>query len=148
MIVKPLIVAEGYDVSSVAPLLQKNYTLNDFINDINVSFISSGNFLNSIDIANYDIIFLDYNNGTDDIIRNAALLQDVITLVNQQKALAGSTQKNVVMGVSMGGLVARYCLANMTKQGIDPQTRLLLTHDSPHRGANNSNRLSVSHPRA
>ncbi|HMI64798.1 MAG TPA: hypothetical protein VK517_02110 [Cyclobacteriaceae bacterium] len=136
MIVKPLIVAEGYDVSSVAPLLQKNYTLNDFINDINVSFISSGNFLNSIDIANYDIIFLDYNNGTDDIIRNAALLQDVITWVNQQKALAGSTQKNVVMGVSMGGLVARYCLANMTKQGIDPQTRLLLTHDSPHRGAN------------
>ena len=40
----------------------------------------------------------------------------------------------------MGGLVSRYCLAQMVKAGgtgvNDPQTRLLITHDSPHRGAN------------
>ncbi len=95
-----------------------------------------GIFLNSLELANYDIVFLDYNNGTDDIVRNAALLQEVIAWVNTKKAAAGSGQKNVVMGISMGGLVARYCLANMTKQGIDPQTRLLFTHDSPHQGAN------------
>lgn len=40
----------------------------------------------------------------------------------------------------MGGLVSRYCLAQMVKAGgagiNDHQTRLLITHDSPHRGAN------------
>ena len=44
----------------------------------------------------------------------------------------------------MGGLVARYGLAEMVKNpnivnGVnqnDPHTRLLVTHDSPHQGAN------------
>ncbi len=45
---KPLIVAEGYDVSSIAPLLQDNYSFNNFLQDINVSFISSGNFFKLI----------------------------------------------------------------------------------------------------
>jgi hypothetical protein len=132
---KPLIVVEGYDVSSIAPLLQRNYSYNNFINEF--SNASPYDFNYQLDnVAGYDLIFLDYANGTDDIVRNAALLKEVIVWVNQQKALGGSTQKNVVMGISMGGLVARYCLANMTKQGTDPQTRLLLTHDSPHQGAN------------
>jgi hypothetical protein len=50
---------------------------------------------------------------------------------------SGNTlQQNVVMGLSMGGLVARYALAEMTKNSVDTETRLLITHDSPHRGAN------------
>ena len=42
------------------------------------------------------------------------------------------------MGISMGGLVARYALAHMTKTlgSASPQTRLLISHDSPHKGAN------------
>jgi hypothetical protein len=131
---KPLIVAEGYDVSRIAPKLQENYSFVDFIKTLDNSF--PYNFNNQLDISGYDLIFLDYNNGTDDIKRNAALLQEVIVWVNEQKAGAGSTEQNVVLGISMGGLVARYALANMTKQKIPTQTRLLLTHDSPHRGAN------------
>ncbi len=46
-------------------------------------------------------------------------------------------EPNVILGISMGGLVARYALADMTKNGPDPTgTRLLFTLDSPHRGAN------------
>lgn len=47
-------------------------------------------------------------------------------------------QQNVVMGLSMGGLCARYALANMTKNfpATPTETRLLITHDSPHQGAN------------
>ena len=131
---KPLIVAEGYDISSIAPKLQLNYSLQDFLNAINNT--GSYDFNIQLDLVGYDLIFLDYNNGTDDIRRNAALLQEVIAWVNAQKVLANSTEQNVVIGISMGGLVARYALANMTKQGVATQTRLLLTHDSPHRGAN------------
>lgn len=133
-ITKPLIVVEGYDISKVAPKLQSDYQFKHFIGDIDKIPYDLSYQLD--DVAGYDLIFVNYYYGTDDIRRNAALLQEVITWVNDEKAVAGSTEPNVVLGISMGGLVARYCLANMTKSGLNPQTRLLITHDSPHRGAN------------
>jgi triacylglycerol esterase/lipase EstA (alpha/beta hydrolase family) len=44
--------------------------------------------------------------------------------------------QNIILGYSMGGLVARYGLAQMVRNGQNTQTRLLLTLDSPHHGAN------------
>ncbi|TAE42969.1 MAG: hypothetical protein EAY66_00315, partial [Sphingobacteriales bacterium] len=135
---KPLIVTEGYDPYSVAPNLTPlgNYSYKDFIKNIFDVNDLGYNFNQQLDnVGNYDIVFLDYFNGTDDIVRNATLLQDVITWVNAQKAI-NNTEQNVVMGISMGGLVARYALAKMTKANIPTQTRLLITHDSPHHGAN------------
>jgi hypothetical protein len=135
-ITKPLIVAEGYDAHRIAPDLNENYSFARFINSIS-NQPSPYDFNRQLDnLAGYDLIFLDYTDGTDDIKRNAALFKEVIAWVNTQKAAAGSTEQNVVMGLSMGGLVTRYALADMTKQGLNPQTRLLITHDSPHRGAN------------
>ncbi len=128
---KPLIVAEGFDANSIAPKLVGNYNINDFIESLPLNFND-----NLDDIASYDLIFIDYNNGADDIRRNAALLQAVVRRVNIEKALGGSTEQNVIMGLSMGGLVARFGLAQMVRNGENTQTRLLITHDSPHRGAN------------
>jgi hypothetical protein len=138
---KPLIVAEGYDASYIVPSISKNYSINAFISDIDIYSDNEGfSFFNHLTqnntIEDYDIVFLDYKNGTDHIARNAALLEEVITWVNSNKALGGSKEENVVMGISMGGLVSRYCLAKMVKNGNDPDTRLLITHDSPHQGAN------------
>ena len=136
-ITKPLIIVEGYDIHSAAPDIEPfNYSYSDFVNAINIEtppFDFNGHL---DDIAGYDLIFIDYNDGTDDIVRNAALVEDVIAWVNTQKATNGSVEQNVVMGISMGGLVARYALADMTKKSISTGTRLLVTHDSPHRGAN------------
>jgi hypothetical protein len=81
----------------------------------------------------YDLVFLDFNNGADDIRKNALLLQEVIAWVN---AVKQGTEPNVVLGYSMGGLVARYGLAQMVRNGQNTQTRLLITLDSPHHGAN------------
>jgi hypothetical protein len=133
---RPLIIAEGFDAFSVAPLLvQENWDLRRLVNLINAPTTFNFNF--ALDnTAGYDLVFIDYNNGTDDIRRNAVLLQAVIRRVNAEKAAAGSNLQNVVMGLSMGGLVARYGLAQMVRNGENPQTRLLITHDSPHRGAN------------
>ncbi|WP_017257289.1 T9SS type A sorting domain-containing protein [Pedobacter arcticus] len=133
---KPLIVVEGYDAFSAAPTLSiTNYNYRSLINDFDETNSQGYDFNQALDdTASYDLVFLDYANGTDNIVRNAALLQEVITWVNNQKG--SSTEQNVVMGVSMGGLVARYALANMTKNNIVTQTRLLITHDSPHQGAN------------
>lgn len=135
---KPLIIVEGYDTFSIAPnLSQGNYSYEDFIASINATNQQGYDFNNELDdVAGYDLVFIDYNNGTDDIVRNAALLQEIIGWVNDEKALVSSTEQNVVMGISMGGLAARYALADMTKNSIATETRLLITHDSPHLGAN------------
>lgn len=143
---KPLIIVEGLDLSSGTTLLGNGYNYNQFrdeMRDAKTRFISGSNPLQPFDQylddeAGYDLIFVNWRNGVDDILRNAQALRDVINYVNSRK-LAGAEQ-NVIMGISMGGLVSRYCLAQMVKAGgtgnNDPQTRLLITHDSPHRGAN------------
>lgn len=140
---KPLIVIEGYDVSTIAPSLQDNYSEVDFINAISTEPGNTFDFNGSLDDnAGYDLVFVDFNNGVDDIVRNSAVVQEVINRVNANKInddrFGNIRQQNVVMGLSMGGLCARYALANMTKNfpGIPTETRLLITHDSPHRGAN------------
>jgi hypothetical protein len=40
------------------------------------------------------------------------------------------------MGISMGGLVARYALRQLEIQGYDHQTKIFFSMDSPHNGAN------------
>ena len=40
------------------------------------------------------------------------------------------------MGYSMGGLVARYALAYMEDRNINHDTRLYISVDTPHQGAN------------
>lgn len=139
---KPLIVVEGYDVSRIAPSLQDNYGYNDIIRAINEPF-PLYDFNNSLDtLAGYDLIFIDFFNGADSITRNANFVRRVIDSVNRAKVLNNNNgnirEQNVVMGLSMGGLCARYALANMTKNfpGTPTETRLLITHDSPHKGAN------------
>lgn len=135
---KPLIVVEGYDAAQIAPDLSgRNYSFSDFIEAVNkVSELGYDFNYQLDDIGGYDLVFMDYNYGTDYIERNANLFKAVINWVNADKALSGSTQKNVVLGISMGGLVARYGLAQMTKNNETTDTRLLITHDSPHQGAN------------
>ena len=145
---KPLIIVEGLDLSSATTLLGNGYNYNNFLVEIadlfktgfstptNTTPQAFDQYLD--DVAGYDLIFVNWHNGVDDILRNALALQDVINYVNTRK-LPGA-QQNVIMGISMGGLVSRYCLAQMVKAGgtgvNETQTRLLITHDSPHRGAN------------
>lgn len=132
---KALIVVEGFD-----PFNQYNYS--SLILDkyslavkVNVDFPNQ-TFSQLLEANNYDLVFLDFDNSTDDIKRNAYLLENVIYWVNQQVAASGSTQKNVVLGISMGGLVARYALRDMEVRNVNHNTRLYCSLDSPHQGAN------------
>jgi hypothetical protein len=140
-VIKPLIYVEGYDPTGT-------YDIDDLIRDnpnlrpgewIELATPpNSYNFIDSLDErAGYDLIFVNYNTlrSFED---NFKMLRRVIEWVNAQKLAAGSTEQNVVLGVSAGGLLARYTLARMTKQfgAASTQTRLLLTMDSPHQGAN------------
>ncbi|GAA3938387.1 T9SS type A sorting domain-containing protein [Hymenobacter algoricola] len=134
---KPLIVVEGYDKHHVAPSIQKeNYSITQFLQEISTP--GNYNFGSDLDnLGQYDIVFIDFKNGTDDLLRNAMVFEEVVNYVNSNKVGGiAAGQHNAVMGVSMGGLIARYKLAEMTKASRNSHTRLLLLHDSPQRGAN------------
>lgn len=74
--------------------------------------------------------------GADYIERNALthvqLYQRLIQRLNQNN----SNESLVIVGPSMGGQISRYALAYMEKHGIDHRTRLWVSVDSPHLGAN------------
>lgn len=53
-----------------------------------------------------------------------------------KKTANSSTEQNVVLGQSMGGVIARYALADMEQRGLTHDTRLYISHDAPHQGAN------------
>jgi hypothetical protein len=130
----PLIVAEGFDpgviLSREIEAGQNN--LNGFIFNFNSSQSQLPNELNS-----YDIIYVDWDNGVDFLQRNAMVFEEVIKWVNQEKASNGSTTKNVVLGQSMGGLIARYALRDIElNRNFNHDTRLYVSHDAPHLGAN------------
>jgi hypothetical protein len=71
--------------------------------------------------------------GVDFIQRNAFIL---VTLINQINAQKVGNQKNVVIGPSMGGLISRYALRYMEMNNLNHDTRLFISFDSPHQGAN------------
>lgn len=140
---KPFIISEGYNLYDIAPELRKcnnpNNDVDAFFRSIGTAYTGSFDFATKLLNTGYDIVYIDNARGTDDITRNAQLFEDVVRWVNTNKVGGRANgEKNVVMGQSMGGLVSRYGLADMTKRpGDDPHTRLLILHDSPQRGANN-----------
>lgn len=71
--------------------------------------------------------------GADFIQRNAMILVELINQINAQKV---GTEQNVVIGPSMGGLISRYALRYMEQNDMEHDTRLYISFDSPHLGAN------------
>ncbi|MDR1372484.1 MAG: NVEALA domain-containing protein [Dysgonamonadaceae bacterium] len=134
---KPLIVAEGFDPSSIISSMN-NINLESFLatsySDDDFGTINVANLRNNINAEHFDIIYLDYEDGVDDIFRNAQLFRAVIDSVNTWKA--SDADANVVLGVSMGGLVARIALRQMEVAGQDHDTWKYISMDTPHKGAN------------
>jgi hypothetical protein len=133
---RPLIVAEGYDPWRIFTPNnpRQNFDYESFIQQLNQQNLALHNQLD--DVGQYDLVFVDYRFATADILRNARVLALVIEEVNRRKAGTAGVQPNVVMGISMGGLVARAALRTMEVENRPHDTRLYVSVDSPHRGAN------------
>lgn len=125
-LIKPLIVAKGFDPRG-------DFTYSGFLDNWTIEDLSTK--LDIENIADYDLVFVDYLYNMDAIENNANLLEDVIKKVNLEKAANGSTEKNVVMGISMGGLVARVCLKQMEAASENHDVKTFISFDAPHLGA-------------
>ncbi|WP_445738345.1 hypothetical protein [Mariniflexile sp.] len=135
---KPLIVVEGFDPDN-------SFNYNRLINTANVGGINRVINLGSeltlnqaIEDEGYDLVFIDFLNSTDYIQRNAYMVEKVIAWVNTEKNKNNNpnVEENVVLGMSMGGLVARYALRDMEINQETHDTKLYISHDVPHQGAN------------
>ncbi len=132
---KPIIIIDGFDPGD-AQSGEKLY--NDYLNDAN-----KGKLGDSLRLRGYDIFILNFpqyaingqvrDGGADYIERNARVLIELINSINQMKQ---GNEKLVVIGPSMGGLISRYALRYMEQQQMPHHTRLWISFDSPHHGAN------------
>ena len=144
---KPIIILDGYDPGDGRKIYQGSagydspksslYELMYYDHDNNTATdkISLVEKLRSAPYG-FDVTLVNFPNGADYVERNAMALVALLTRENAKLATNGSTEKISIIGPSMGGLVSRYALAHMEKNNISHNTRLWVSFDSPHLGAN------------
>ncbi|MEL6811250.1 MAG: T9SS type A sorting domain-containing protein [Bacteroidota bacterium] len=130
---KPIIVLDGFDPGDGR----------DIAGLYNSLTFDGDNLADIVRDEGFDIVILnapqyttdgkDIDGGADYIQRNAFVLIEMINFLNAEKV---GDEELVVLGPSMGGLIARYGLSYMEQNAMDPETRLYISFDSPHRGAN------------
>ncbi|GAB4155672.1 MAG: hypothetical protein Tsb0033_05320 [Winogradskyella sp.] len=138
---KPIIVVDGFDPGDTRDI-PGLYSLLDFTGSS-----GSQNLADLVRAEGFDVIILNFpvyvraadgatvDGGTDFIERNAMLLVELLDIINTAKA-SNSPEQNVIIGPSMGGLISRYALNYMEANTLDADTRLYMSFDSPHHGAN------------
>jgi hypothetical protein len=138
---KPIIVVDGFDPGDTRDIAGLYNSL-DF-----TGTSGTQNLADLVRAEGFDVVFLNFptyiraadgsivDGGADFMERNAMLLVDLITIINTEKA-ANSPEQNVIIGPSMGGIISRYALNYMENQTLNADTRLYISFDSPHHGAN------------
>jgi len=145
---KPIIILDGYDPGDGRKIYQQSigynqdkkslYELMYYDPDNNVQTNNNENLVNILRSSSYgfDVTLVNFPNGTDYVERNAMALVALLQRENTKLTANGSTEKITIIGPSMGGLVSRYALAYMEKNNIPHNTKLWVSFDSPHLGAN------------
>ena len=116
---KPIVIGEGFDIGQDVGL-----------DEIAYNYLGPLRFL--VD-GGYDLVLLDYWDARAPIENNAQVMKSLIREVNNTKI---GSEKLVVIGESMSGLVARWALREMEINGENHNTRVYISFDSPHQGAN------------
>jgi len=164
-ILKPIIIVDGIDYNGsdnrdIDQIYNQELVLTDTGEKLGIKLLNRGYDVIIVDFPVYEIgkeevmhviQYDDYNNpedwemveekvirkgGADYIQRDAQALKELIRYVNTELVANESNEKLVVMGPSMGALVTRWALREMELNGEDHNTRLWVSFDGPHQGAN------------
>jgi hypothetical protein len=137
---KPIIFVDGFDPGDTRDITTIYNSL---------EYTSTSGTQNLADIVRaegFDLVILNFptyvngdgatiDGGADFMERNAMVLVELIATINSDKA-GNSGEPNVIIGPSMGGIISRYALNYMEANSLDADTRLFISFDSPHLGAN------------
>lgn len=132
---KPVIILDGFDPSNTRKLVDL-YKLMEYDVDGNPNTNDRMNLVEQLRLQGFDVTLVNFQNGADFIERNAMALVALLQRENAKLITNGSTEQLTIVGPSMGGLVSRYALAYMEKNNLPHNTRLWVSFDSPHLGAN------------
>lgn len=137
---KPIFFIDGFDPGNTRDI-------DAMFNSLNNAG-TTNNIVTEVRDQGYDLIILNFptytstsdgttviDGGADFIQRNAFVLVELLNVINAAKS-GPSIDENVVIGPSMGGLISRYALRYMEQNMLDHDTRLYISFDSPHLGAN------------
>lgn len=136
---KPIFFVDGFDPNDSRDI-PTMYALLDYGNPV----MNLGDLIRDegydLVVLNYQALYMSPTDGTSPILggadyiqRNAFTLVELINTINSQKV---GSEPNVVIGPSFGGLVARYALRYMEQNSLVHDTRLFISFDAPHQGAN------------
>lgn len=87
----------------------------------------------------YDIVFVDFESGQQYMENNGFALSKALKLIKDSLDNNGSTEKLVVCGASMGGLVSRFAIRDLELNGANKYKNCVgkfISFDSPQMGAN------------
>jgi len=93
-------------------------------------------FVDSLGKLGYDFVFVDFLTNRATIESNAKAFANIISQLNAQLIINGSTEHIEVMGASMGGLIARVALRELELASCCHNVKLFTTFCTPHLGAN------------
>ncbi len=129
-----MIFIDGYDPTNTrcAKAIYTNY-INEFVQLPNVGNVFLADYLRNN--LGYDLIILDFKEGGRHIEENAMVVKK---LLEQLYATHSSTMQQdfVLIGPSMGALIAQFAVTYMEKVGSPHHVRTWISFDGPHQGAN------------
>ena len=96
----------------------------------------SPELLNQLCCSGYDICFVDFMSGEAYIESNGEALYSILVKLHDTLVKNNSSEKMVVCGASMGGLVARYAINKLEAEGHTDWVDKFISFDSPQMGAN------------
>ncbi len=116
---KPIIVIEGFNILK-----------NQDPDMIHKNLVSSGIYKTLTD-KGFDLMIVQFSQNNDYIENNAQALKEVFKKCKQLSPY----RKSAVLGVSMGGVIARLAIKEMENQNQDHHVGTYLSYDAPHHGA-------------
>lgn len=122
---KPILIVEGFDPTNV------DYP--EFYRD------RADALINQLLAENYKVYMLDLSLNGQDMRNNAAVVHSAINYLSS----INNNQQVVAGGISMGGVILRYCLAKAEHNGINLPVSHFITFDSPHQEAIISKELQL-----
>lgn len=127
-LVRPLIIVEDMDLSVLSSKLEM---------DLSGLMSQDGGIGDAIDQLSqlYDIIYIDFNDGLDDLLRNAEMLHKALVMINQNRYDKFSDESYIV-GLGTGGVIARIAVNMMEKANEDHKVQKIISINAPFKGIN------------
>ena len=154
---KPIVIIDGFDPGDKRKIqdadnMDPDLSDEEHVSIENLMYYKQGtrniSLIDSLRTIGYDVVIVNHpiydtpppvktiDGGADYIERNAMAHIALYQYLNTTVFASGSSEELTIMGPSMGGQISRYALAYMEQHNLEHNTKLWVSVDSPHLGAN------------